>query len=56
MSQYRIERYAHGWIAIDTAQVSVALNAVFDTRDEAVLAACFETARKEAVLLRTTLR
>jgi len=46
-NDYRIERYAHGWIAIDTCAVAVAMNAVFDTRDEAVLAACFEIAQKE---------
>jgi hypothetical protein len=46
-THYQIHRYAHGWIAIDTINVLVAMNSIFDTRDEAVLAACFEIAQKE---------
>jgi hypothetical protein len=42
--QYRLERCGHGWIALNKFAGVPAWDTVFDTRDEAVIAACFEIA------------
>ena len=47
-NQWKIIRYnslltgQRGWIALDTFAGVAAMDTVFDTRDEAVLGACFE--------------